>query len=102
MPILCYIITMKIEGCIVDIEPDLQNPAWRVTIDGHFAFVSHTNKRKLIHDLPNIIRKMRKEKRIKSRVNKDGIMGGASREHRVKKGKGSFQRNPKHKKDLDK
>ena len=37
MPILCYIITMKIEGCIVDIEPDLQNPAWRVTIDGHFA-----------------------------------------------------------------
>jgi stalled ribosome alternative rescue factor ArfA len=34
---------------------------------------------------------------IKARVNKDGLMGGASREHRVKKGKGSFQRRPKHK-----
>ena len=93
---------MKIEGCIVDIEPDLQTPAWRVTINGRFAFVSHTNKRKLIHDLPNIIRKMRKDKRVKSRVNKDGLMGSASRVHQVKKGKGSFQRSPKHKKDLDK
>tara|TARA_Y100000310_G_C20568524_1_gene756809 strand:+ start:994 stop:1170 length:177 start_codon:yes stop_codon:yes gene_type:complete len=36
--------------------------------------------------------------RIKARVNPQGLMGGASREHRVKKGKGSFQRRPKHKK----
>lgn len=37
----------------------------------------------------------------KARVNKDGLMGSASREHKVKKGKGSFQRNPKHKKQSD-
>ena len=35
----------------------------------------------------------------KARVNRDGFMGSASREHRVKKGKGSFRRHPKHKKD---
>jgi stalled ribosome alternative rescue factor ArfA len=35
-------------------------------------------------------------------VNKDGLMGSASRVHKVKKGKGSFQRKPKHKKGLDK
>jgi hypothetical protein len=34
---------------------------------------------------------------IKARVNKQGLMGSASREHRVKKGKGSFCRNSKHK-----
>lgn len=33
-----------------------------------------------------------KKKRIKARVNKDGLMGSASRVHRVKKGKGSFRR----------
>jgi stalled ribosome alternative rescue factor ArfA len=37
-------------------------------------------------------------KRVKARVNKDGLMGSASREHRVKKGKGSFRRHKKHKK----
>jgi len=37
-------------------------------------------------------------KRIKARVNKDGFMGSASREHRVKKGKGSFRRRKKHQK----
>jgi stalled ribosome alternative rescue factor ArfA len=31
-------------------------------------------------------------KAIKSRINKDGLMGSASRVHRVKKGKGSFRR----------
>jgi len=34
----------------------------------------------------------------KARVNKDGFMGSASREHKVKKGKGSFRRHEKHKK----
>jgi hypothetical protein len=38
----------------------------------------------------------------KARVNKDGFMGSASREHKVKKGKGSFRRRKKHKKPLDK
>ena len=33
---------------------------------------------------------------IKARVNPEGLMGSASREHRVKKGKGSYRRNPKH------
>jgi len=42
-----------------------------------------------------------KVKKIKARVNKDGLMGSASRVHRVKKGKGSFKRNPKHKNRLD-
>lgn len=35
--------------------------------------------------------------KIKARVNKDGFMGSASREHKVKKGKGSYNRKPKHK-----
>ena len=37
-----------------------------------------------------------KTKKIKARVNKDGLMGSKSRVHRVKKGKGSFQRRRKH------
>ena len=41
-------------------------------------------------------RRMKNKKPIKARVNKDGLMGSASREHRVKKGKGSFQRRNKH------
>jgi stalled ribosome alternative rescue factor ArfA len=44
--------------------------------------------------------KGKKEKKIKARVNKDGLMGSASREHRVKKGKGSFRRQKKHQKDF--
>jgi stalled ribosome alternative rescue factor ArfA len=36
------------------------------------------------------------KKRIKARVNKDGLMSSASRVHRVKKGKGSFRRQSKH------
>ena len=35
------------------------------------------------------------------RKNPDGFMGTASREHKVKKGKGSFTRKTKHKKGLD-
>jgi len=38
------------------------------------------------------------EQTPKARVNKDGFMGSASREHKVKKGKGSFRRHKKHKK----
>jgi len=38
-----------------------------------------------------------KTKEIKARINPQGLMGSASREHRVKKGKGSFRRNLKHK-----
>ena len=38
-----------------------------------------------------------KLRRTKARVNKRGLMGSASRVHRVGKGKGSFRRNPKHK-----
>jgi hypothetical protein len=41
------------------------------------------------------------EKPPKARVNKEGFMHSASREHRVKKGKGSFQRRKKHQKKLD-
>jgi len=37
-------------------------------------------------------------KRVKARVNKDGMMGSASRVHRPKKGKGSYRRGKKHKK----
>ena len=37
----------------------------------------------------------------KVRVNPEGFMNSATREHRVKKGKGSFSRKPKHKKRLD-
>jgi hypothetical protein len=33
---------------------------------------------------------------MKARKNKQGFMGSASREHRVKKGKGSFRRRKKH------
>ena len=33
---------------------------------------------------------------IKSRINKQGLMGSKTRIHRVKKGKGSFRRRPKH------
>ena len=43
----------------------------------------------------------KKTAKIRARVNKDGFMGSASREHRVKKGKGSFRRRKKHKKSLD-
>jgi stalled ribosome alternative rescue factor ArfA len=38
--------------------------------------------------------------RTKARINRDGFMGSASREHRVKKGKGSFRRHSKHKEQL--
>jgi|TARA_Y100001936_G_C15977889_1_gene614879 hypothetical protein len=38
-----------------------------------------------------------KNKQPKARVNPQGYMGSASREHSVKKGKGSYKRNPKHK-----
>jgi stalled ribosome alternative rescue factor ArfA len=37
---------------------------------------------------------------IRARVNKDGLMGSASREHKVKKGKGSFRRRAKHQKRI--
>ena len=37
-----------------------------------------------------------KTKEIKARVNKYGLMGSASREHKVKKGKGSLRRRKKH------
>ena len=40
---------------------------------------------------------MKTMKKVKARVNKDGLMGSKSRVHRTKKGKGSFRRNPKHK-----
>jgi hypothetical protein len=39
--------------------------------------------------------------KIKTRKSKEGFMGSATREHKVKKGKGSFKRRPKHKKGLD-
>ena len=42
-----------------------------------------------------------KIKRIKARVTPEGFMGSASREHRVRKGKGSFRRNSKHKNNYD-
>ena len=38
--------------------------------------------------------------KTKARVNPEGFMGSASREHRVKRGKGSFRRHAKHKKVL--
>ena len=43
-------------------------------------------------------RRMKNKKKIKARVSKDGFMGSASREHSVKKGKGSFRRRVKHQK----
>ena len=36
--------------------------------------------------------------KIKARKSREGFMGSASREHKVKKGKGSFTRKQKHKK----
>jgi stalled ribosome alternative rescue factor ArfA len=39
---------------------------------------------------------MKKEKKTKVRVNRQGLMNSASREHRVRKGKGSFRRQKKH------
>ena len=39
--------------------------------------------------------KNKKRKQPKARVNPEGLMGSASREHKVKKGKGSFKRNKK-------
>ncbi len=44
--------------------------------------------------------KARRKKKIRARVNKDGLMNSASREHRVKKGKGSYRRRSKHRKQL--
>ena len=38
--------------------------------------------------------------KIKARVNPNGFMGSASREHKVKKGKGSFKRREKHQKKI--
>ena len=35
---------------------------------------------------------------IRARVNSEGLMGSASREHRVRKGKGSYRRRAKHQK----
>tara|TARA_Y100001937_G_scaffold118512_1_gene172962 strand:- start:1733 stop:1873 length:141 start_codon:yes stop_codon:yes gene_type:complete len=35
------------------------------------------------------------KKQPKARVNPEGYMGSASREHKVKKGKGSYKRNKK-------
>jgi len=37
---------------------------------------------------------------IRARVNSEGLMGSASREHKVKKGKGSFRRRSKHQKRI--
>jgi len=37
---------------------------------------------------------------IRARVNGEGLMGSASREHRVKKGKGSYRRRAKHQKSF--
>jgi hypothetical protein len=42
-----------------------------------------------------------KNKPTKARVTPEGLMGSASREHRVKKGKGSFRRNSKHKRNCE-
>ena len=39
--------------------------------------------------------------KTKARVNPEGFMGSASRQHKTKKGKGSFRRHQKHKKVLD-
>ena len=40
------------------------------------------------------------KKRAKARVHKQGLMGSASRVHRVGKGRGSFRRRKKHQKRL--
>lgn len=42
-----------------------------------------------------------KKKQPKARVNPEGFMGSASRVEKPKKGKGSFTRQKKHKKDID-
>ena len=52
----------------------------------------------LVLDFLRVTGIMESVMRTKARVNKDGFMGSASREHKVKKGKGSFTRKPKHKK----
>jgi hypothetical protein len=39
--------------------------------------------------------------KTKARINPQGFMGSAAREHKVKKGKGSFRRHEKHKKSID-
>ena len=39
---------------------------------------------------------MAKTRKIKARVNPEGLMGSATRPHKPKKGKGSFRRKPKH------
>jgi stalled ribosome alternative rescue factor ArfA len=49
--------------------------------------------------------KVKRKRKIKyrhelARTNKEGLMNSASREHRVKKGKGSFRRRKKHQKRL--
>tara|TARA_Y100000590_G_scaffold147747_1_gene169687 strand:+ start:7850 stop:7987 length:138 start_codon:yes stop_codon:yes gene_type:complete len=44
--------------------------------------------------------KAKKKKQIKARVNAQGLMNSASREHKVKKGKGSFRRRKKHQESL--
>ena len=45
-------------------------------------------------------KKLKESEQPKARVNKQGLMGSASREHKVKKGKGSFKRRQKHQKKL--
>jgi len=45
---------------------------------------------------------MKTRKQPRARVNPEGFMGSASQEHKVKKGKGSYSRKPKHKKKFDK
>jgi stalled ribosome alternative rescue factor ArfA len=42
--------------------------------------------------------RMKTIKKVKARVSKEGMMGSKSRVHRVKKGKGSYQRKSKHNK----
>ena len=44
--------------------------------------------------------KARRKKKIRARVNKDGLMNSAPRVHRVKRGKGSYRRRSKHRKQL--
>ena len=44
---------------------------------------------------------MKTIKKVKARVSKEGLMGSKSRVHRVKRGKGSYRRNKKHKKSLE-
>tara|TARA_R100001244_G_C5089624_1_gene116081 strand:- start:259 stop:396 length:138 start_codon:yes stop_codon:yes gene_type:complete len=45
---------------------------------------------------------MKSKNQPRARVNPEGFMGSAAREHKVKKGKGSFRRKEKHKKKFDK